>query len=222
MTKGFIKQRKIAGDKIIKVNQDFIKEIVERHRGDKKPFDIPADKKAYCTQLILDDGKSILCNGYIWVKLNEPIADITNCPDNLKSDWKIKEVELKEIIKGNSNFGESCIYQPMTFTLKQIKTIKNSEFTKVLKDKCLFSGKLVYQFGYNKPLVNLELLVTLMKLLCDNDKTEAEFMIPKSTVQPIVIKTNNGYGVVLPLRQQKPNKYFEWQEQYNLEQLEKL
>lgn len=222
MTKGFIKQRKIATDKIIKTNQDFIKEVVARHRGDKKPFDIPADKKAYCTQLILDDGKSILCNGYIWVKLNEPIADIINCPENLKSDWKMKEVELKEVIKGNSNFGEPCIYQPMTFTLKQIKAIKNSEFTKALKDKYCFGGKLVYQFGYDKPLVNLELLITLMQLLCDNDKTEANFMIPESTVQPIVIKTNNGYGVVLPLSQEKPNKYFEWQEQYNLEQLEQL
>ena len=58
-----------------------------------------------------------------------------------------------------------------------------------------------------------------MQLLCDNDKVEVEFMIPESTVQPIVIKTNNGYGVVLPLRQQNPNKYFELQEQYNLEQL---
>ena len=47
-----------------------------------------------------------------------------------------------------------------------------------------------------------------MQLLCDNDKVEVEFMIPESTVQPIVIKTNNGYGVVLPLRQQNPNKYF--------------
>lgn len=200
LTKGFQKQRLSAAKRIIKTN--ISKSLI------------------YFKQFINDDNSAILCNGFVWVKLNTFIEGLENCSDKEKQRWSLTEDEAKHIISQDNCFGDKCVYKPYELlTLSEYKKIRNDDFHKWLKSNRLFvnqDGKsmAVYKFDKHTPLFDIDNLITLMELLCSNNKTKIECMIPETPLKPIVLKTEYGWGMICSVREKEFEKYYRQMENF--------
>lgn len=214
MTKSYQKNRLIAAKKILKVCKNDLKDFIVFYEDCIKPtsrhYESYKTKLAYCYQCE-DNGKYIFCNGYIFVALNDKIEGIDLVPENYIDKYSLKTENVKQSITGE--------YEDFDMpTLKEIKAISKDDFHKYFKEmesryNC-FQGMNVWQLKRDRALVDIDKLITLLQILCDNDKEKVMCKISTSPVKPIVIKTNNGWGMLCPVRQKNINHYYDILEEF--------